>query len=119
MWAERFHDELEAVRAGGDEAFHAYAFTTFRQFGPAFELAGTHLGWLAEHARASTAAKEALSRAADHFASIAATALVFQMRTARAVMSGKPIDPTTWSTSLADEWQAGVDIVRSLASASQ
>lgn len=118
-WAERFTHELDDVRAGGEEAYHAYAFTTFRQFGPAFELAATHLGWLAEHAHASSVAKSALSRAAEHFASIAATALVFQMRTARAVMSGKPIDPTAWSTSLADEWQAGVDLVRSLASASQ
>ena len=118
-WAERFTDELDTVRSGGDEAFHAYAFTTFRQLGPAFELAGTHLAWMAEHASAPSVAKEALSCAARRFASVAETALVFQMRTARAVMSGKPIDPTTWSTSLADEWQAGVDIVRSLASASQ
>ena len=117
LWAERFIHELDAVRAGGDEAFHAYAFTTFRQFGPAFELAGSHLAWMAQHASAPDAAKGALSRAAEHFASVADTALVFQMRTARAVMSGKPIDPTTWSTSLADEWQAGVDIVRSLAPA--
>ncbi len=51
-WTERFNDELDAVRAVGDDAFHAYAFTTFRQFGPAFELAATHLAWMAEHASA-------------------------------------------------------------------
>ncbi len=116
-WAERFSDELDAVRAGGDEAFHAYAFTTFRQFGPAFELAGSHLAWIAKHSSASTDVTSTLSRAAEHFTSVAATALVFQMRTARAVISGKPLDPTTWTKSLADDWQAGTDLVRSLPSA--
>ncbi len=119
VWTERFSDELDAVRAGGDDAFHAYAFTTFRQFGPAFELAAEHLAWMAEHTSVPRAAKDVLSAAAGHFTTIASTALVFQMRTARAVMSGKPIDPTAWSTSLADDWQAGVDLVRTLASAAQ
>ncbi len=116
-WATRFDGELDDVRSGGDDAFHAYAFTTFRQFGPAFELAAAHLTWLAEHASISLGEKSGLVDASAHFTEIASTALVFQMRTARAVMSGKPLDPTVWTTSMADEWQAGTSIVRALASA--
>lgn len=114
-WAERFADELESVRTSEcADAFHAYAFTTFRQFGPAFELASTHLTWIADNASTvlSDADRGALREAAEQFAAIASTALVFQMRTARAVMSGKPLDPTPWSTQLIDAWQAGVDALR-------
>lgn len=114
-WAERFANELDAVRTGGDEAFHAYAFTTFRQFGPAFELAASHLIWISEHATLSVDDRAVLLRASAHFTEIASTALIFQMRTARAVLSGKPLDPTAWSTTLADEWQAGTQIVRTFA----
>lgn len=116
-WSDRFHDEFEAVRSGGSELFHAYAFTTFRQFGPAFELAAAHLAWIAEQTSLDSETTSALTQAAASFSSIASSALVFQMRCARAVISGKPLDPTTWTTSLADEWQTGTDIVRALASA--
>ena len=115
-WHERFVGELETVRSTpGDNAFHAYAFTTFRQFGPAFELASRHLKWIVANVSNATSrfSLTALENAANHFATIASTALIFQMRTARAVISGKPLDPTPWMTELIDAWQAATDSLRS------
>lgn len=115
-WATRFHHELETVRAhtvDGPTAFHAYAFSTFRQFGPAFELAAAHLRWIAENA--TNADKTPMQTAAIEFESIAATGLVFQMRTARAVIGNRDLDANTWMTPLANAWQAGVGALESLA----
>jgi hypothetical protein len=115
-WAERFDGELATVRTQSihdPTAFHAYAFSTFRQFGPAFELAAAHVRWVADHARGSH--PTALATAATEFESIASTALIFQMRTARAVIGNRPLDADTWLSPLATAWHTGVGALASLA----
>ena len=116
-WSERFRVDLDNVRAHSSSnagAFHAYAFSTFRQFGPAFELAAAHVRWIAEHATMA-ADTDALAAAGTAFDTIASTALVFQMRTARAVLGNRPLDASTWMVPLAESWQVGVDALASLA----
>ena len=113
-WSRRFGAEIEAVRATANgEGFHAYAFTTFRQFGPAFELSARHLHWLATESTLPSSSQSAVRAAAEHYGAIASTALVLQMRTARAVMSGKPLDPTSWMTELSDAWHGAGEALRS------
>ncbi len=118
-WSERFDAELADVRArmsSDDTAFHAYAFTTFRQFGPAFELAATHVRWIAEHATAVVDTDtDALGAAGAAFDTIASTALVFQMRTAGAVTRNRALDASTWMGPLAEAWQAGAEAIARLA----
>lgn len=75
----RFDADLDGLIAGDIDAFHAYAFVTWRQFGACFELADTYLRWLADQGTPG------LLGAADELRAIAEGAKAFQFQLARAV----------------------------------
>ena len=107
-YATRFDREIEALRAGGGSAYHAYAFASFRQFGAAFSLAAAHLEWLT----AAGVPLPDLNPAIIAFAAISTTAKTLQFRTARAALAGKPLDATPQLTTLADAWDEGIGHLR-------
>lgn len=110
-YAARFDQEIEALRVNGGSNYHAYAFASFRQFGPAFALAAAHLVWLA--ARGDTMPDlPDLTPAVRAFESISTTAKTLQFRTARAALAGKPLDATPQLTALADAWDEGITHLR-------
>ncbi|WP_426954418.1 DUF1839 family protein [Muricoccus radiodurans] len=74
--------EMEAVRGGGGEAFHLWAFATLRQAGAAFELLGLHAAWL------GAALGVDASAAAAACARISSGAKTLQFRAARAARGG-------------------------------
>lgn len=104
----RFDQEIDALRVNGGSSYHAYAFASFRQFGPAFALAALHLRWLAANARHVPDLVPAITA----FESISTTAKTLQFRTARAALAGKPLDATPQLTALADAWDAGLTHLR-------
>jgi Domain of unknown function (DUF1839) len=78
--------------------FHGYAFATFRQFGAAFELAGSYVRWLAENG------ERGLDRVAAACDSIATSAWTLQVRTARFVGANRSFDPAPLLTTMAGAW---------------
>ena len=72
-----FPKQVEAVAERPFDFFHKYAFNTLRQLGANFELAGSHLDWLAPDG--------SLAEAADAARKIAETAKSVQFQLARAV----------------------------------
>jgi uncharacterized protein DUF1839 len=95
------HDAPALVRANDLEAFHAYSFATFRQFGAGYELAATYLEWL-ERDR-YPGAKEL----AQPFHDLAVAAKLLQFQLARAVARGKPLDLAPVER-MAEHWQRGI-----------
>lgn len=83
-FAKVFPKQVEAVADRPFGFFHKYAFNTLRQLGANFELAGTHLDWLAPDG--------SLADAADAARKISETAKSVQFQIARAVTRRK-FDP--------------------------
>lgn len=79
-----FPRQVEAVADRPFGFFHKYAFNTLRQLGANFELAGTHLDWIAPDG--------SLADAADAARKISETAKTVQFQLARAVTRRK-FDP--------------------------
>ena len=73
---------------GRPQAFHDYAFGTFRQLGANFQLLANHVEWL--HARGITALPDVVDAARD----ISATAKSMQFKVARIASRGR-FDPCT------------------------
>lgn len=82
----RFAADLEGLRAGGMERFHAYSFATLRQYGACFELAQSYVRWLGEQRIAG------LEPSAAGFGAIAVGAKALQFQLARAMARSKPLD---------------------------
>ena len=82
----RFETDLGWLLGADLSRFHAYSFATLRQYGACFELAETHLRWLARHGDATLVAPAADLKA------IAETAKAFQFQLARAMARKKPLD---------------------------
>jgi hypothetical protein len=78
--------------------FHGYAFATFRQFGSAFELAGSYLRWLDANG------ERGLDPMAATCDTIAATAWTLQIKTARFISTKRPFDPAPLLDTMADAW---------------
>ncbi|CAK7260018.1 MULTISPECIES: DUF1839 family protein [unclassified Shinella] len=76
-FATLFPSQVEAVADRPFGFFHKYAFNTLRQLGANFELAGSHLDWIAPDGR--------LAEAADAARKISETAKSVQFQLARAV----------------------------------
>jgi len=68
------------------ERFHAYSFATLRQFGACYELAATHLDWLAARGSPELAAPAGALR------EIAAEAKATQFQLARSMARRKPLE---------------------------
>lgn len=79
-----FPEHLEALSAGGEAAFHPYAFHMLRQLGANFELLGKYLRWLAQHGQPVPAS----IATACH--SLASEAMVMQFRLVRSILSRRP-----------------------------
>jgi len=84
----RFDEDLGWLLGSDIGRFHAYSFATLRQYGACFELAETHLRWLASHG------VEGLEAPAAELHSIAESARAFQFQLARAMSRKKPLDLT-------------------------
>lgn len=103
---ERLARDLEWLLASQIERFHAYSFANLRQYGACFELAESHLRWLATHGIAG------LDAPAAALHDIAETAKRFQFQLARSMARGKPLDLTPIDA-MAMQWSAALDGLRS------
>jgi hypothetical protein len=104
LFKERFAaDQVTVPGLLGPEldTYHQYAFVTIRQFGAAFELSGCYLRWLGAHG------VDGLDGAAASFDELSHAARALQMRLARSVMRGKPVDVVSIDP-IASLWQRGM-----------
>jgi Domain of unknown function (DUF1839) len=86
---ERFEVDLAWLSEQPQATFHVYAFSTLRQLGACYELAGSHLRWLGERGHGSDT--PALTAAADAFDALGSEAKTLQFKAARAVVLKKPV----------------------------
>lgn len=101
-FGERLAADWPALLTHGLPHYHAWAFSTIRQFGAAFELAGTHLRWISAHGGPDCA------DAAVAFERIAQGGKAMILKLARAVNTRKPLDAATLVDELAGDWSAGM-----------
>ena len=102
---ERFAADLGWLMGAEMSRFHAYSFATLRQYGACFELAETHLRWLAENG------VEGLAPSADALREIAQTAKNVQFQLARAMARRKPLDLTPLDA-MGAAWDRAMDPLR-------
>jgi len=109
-FTQRFVAELPELQSRGMAHYHAWAFTTIRQLGAAFELAAAHLHWLAPQGHAG------LSPAAQRFDVIASDCKSLILKVARAVNAKRAFDAAPAFDPLAQAWDDGMGLLdRSLA----
>jgi hypothetical protein len=82
-YRERFGEQLDRLREGGEESFHDYAFANIRQAGAACQYASEFLSWLDDRSDAALAAP------ADGLAALSADLKALLLRLARAIASGR------------------------------
>jgi hypothetical protein len=104
-FAQRFEADLPQLHAQGLPHYHAWAFTTLRQLGAAFELACNHLRWLAPHGRPG------LAKAMPHFEFIGLECKTLILKVARVVNGKKPFDVAGALGPVAQAWEAGMAAV--------
>lgn len=104
-FGERLASELPGLPARGLPHYHAWAFSTVRQLGSAFELAAAHLRWQAQ------AGPAALAEAAPAFDRIAEGAKALILKLARAVHGGRAVDVAPLVAALARDWDEGMAAV--------
>ena len=105
-FAQHFEHVLPQLRAKGLDYYNAWAFANIRQLGAAFELAAKSLQW-------SSGADEAECPAAHAaFMAIAQDAQRLIFLGARAVASGKPLDPLAQLDAAASHWERGLGALR-------
>jgi hypothetical protein len=98
----RFERDMPEFQARGLPHYHAWAFSTTRQLGAAFELAAQNLKWL-NHGGDSH-----LERAREAFEQIATLSKSFILKGARMANSGKPLDASAVFDQLEVAWDAGM-----------
>ena len=101
---ERLTADLPWLVAGGDAAFHPYAFATCRQCGATAELASSFVAWLGE--RTSTD----LSVAAADMMKVAESAKVLQFALAR-MAHGRKVDLHGPLDEMERAWGAAIDVL--------
>lgn len=99
---EAFRRDSEWLPTAGIEAFHAYSFATFRQFGACFELAATYLAWLRSQG------VEGVGEAEAAFGRIAEATKAIQFQLARSMARGRPLDPAPLDD-LARHWEGAME----------
>lgn len=104
-FATRFAADLPWLHEQGLDHYHAWAFTTTRQMGAAFELAADHARWLAPHAAPE------LAQAADRFDLIAQEAKAMILKVARVVNAKRAFDPQAALAPLVAAWDEGMGLV--------
>lgn len=109
-FAERFGRELPLMHAKGLPHYHAWAFSTVRQLGAAFELASANIAWIASQSPAASA--QALAPAVENFDFISNTNKALILKIARAVNAKRVLDPQEVFGDMAQAWQRGMDCLR-------
>lgn len=107
-FAARFAADLPLLHERGLVHYHAWAFTTLRQLGAAFELSGAYLRWLAPHQ--STAP---LAEAAAYFELITQECKALILKVARVVNARRAFEPVEALAPAAQAWDAGMRLLRS------
>jgi Domain of unknown function (DUF1839) len=101
----RFEADLPQLHSHGLPHYHAWAFTTLRQLGAAFELASHHLRWLAPHGDSR------LASAADRFEVIAQDCKTLILKVARVVNARRAFDAAAALAPLAQAWDDGMGLL--------
>lgn len=104
-FAERFNADLPQLHARGLAHYHAWAFTTLRQLGAAFELLSHHLRWLAPHDDAR------LVNAAERFDVIAQDSKSLILKVARVVNAQRAFDAAVAFAPMAQAWDDGMGLL--------
>lgn len=111
-FAARFAADLPLLHEQGMEHYHAWAFTTIRQLGAAFELAAHQMRWLAPLAQPQ------LLGAAERFELISHEMKALILKGARVVNGRKAYDAEAALAPVAQAWDDGMAVVgRALAGA--
>lgn len=104
-FAARFANDLAQLNATGMTHYHAWAFTTLRQLGSAFELAAAHLRWLAAQGQPG------LTEASERFDAIAHDCKSLILKVARVVNARRAFDCTTACAPMAQAWDDGMGLL--------
>jgi Domain of unknown function (DUF1839) len=107
-FAQRFAQELPVMHELGLPYYHAWAFSTVRQLGAAFELAAAHLAWLDE----VEGQGERLHTAVASFQSISQSCKALILKLARAVNAKRQLDPEAVFGPMAQAWDEGMACTR-------
>lgn len=104
-FAARFDADLPELHAQGLAHYHAWAFTTLRQLGAAFELASNHLRWLAPQSDVQ------LVSAAERFDVIAQDSKALILKLARVVNGKRAFDAKQNFSPMAQAWDDGMGLL--------
>ncbi len=104
-FAARFNADLPQLHERGLAHYHAWAFTTLRQLGAAFELASNHLRWLAPHGDTR------LMSAAERFDVIAQDSKTLILKLARVVNAKRAFDAAEAFAPMAQAWDDGMGLL--------
>jgi hypothetical protein len=105
-FAERFGRELPVMHDKGLPHYHAWAFSTIRQLGAAFELAAANVQWLGEVG--GPAQVDALAPAVSSFQLISNANKALILKVARAVNAKRQMDPNEVFGEMAQAWDDGM-----------
>ncbi len=105
-FGERFGRELPVMHERGLPYYHAWAFSTVRQLGAAFELAAAHTAWLAEALGPQKV--DALAPAVSAFQTISQGNKALILKLARAVNAKRSMDPNEVFGDMARAWDDGM-----------
>jgi len=105
--AKRVAEDLPELAARGMDAFHRYAFGTFRHLGANGELAAAFTDWLAGRTAVD---RHAMERAAASFRAVSSGAKAAEFVLARAAR-GRPIDLDAAVAPVAEAWDAAVSLL--------
>lgn len=104
-FAARFNADLPQLHARGLPHYHAWAFTTLRQLGAAFELASNHLRWLSPYGHPD------LANAAERFDVIAQDCKSLILKLARVVNAKRAFDAPEAFAPMAQAWDDGMGLL--------
>lgn len=104
-FAARFDTDLPQLHARGLPHYHAWAFTTVRQLGAAFELASNHLRWLSPYGHPD------LANAAERFDVIAQDCKSLILKLARVVNAKRAFDAPEAFAPMAQAWDDGMGLL--------
>ncbi len=100
---QRFLQDLPFMQEKGLAYYHAWAFSTVRQLGAAFELAAMNLRWLQLQGMSQ------LQVSSESFAEISAASKVLILKGARAVNTRRALDGTQVFDQLDAAWERGMN----------
>jgi hypothetical protein len=101
----RFEKDVPWLLNQPDETFHVYAFSTFRQCGACFELAGSYIRWLMENGERD------LARAAEAFDTLSGQSKALQFKAARAVLLKRPVDFSPMLNAMEGAWSIATRVL--------